>query len=281
MVLRGKPVGEQGAADRWTALAFFHIARGRGASAPLFHRLFQGGSGPPFSPGGRRAPPPAAPGLAIPCRPRPAPPRRRGADTIGTLVAMYREVPWLKQESASILSKSLAWSAFSTTRLDSFPACSPKKSAVTAMHPLVLLLITLVALRHAKQFLNRSASGSGKREWVVRTSVSLAMPTAGQSPFSPVGLLRSRKGWESRKSPFLFRSRGILQSQMPWRSLLKTGPSQRLSARPKGLKLRNRFARHVRFLTSLSVFSRRRFSRRWVRLRLSKRVISHEARFER
>ena len=107
MVLRGKPVGEQGAADRWTALAFFHGARAGGLRPPFFNRLFQGGApAPPFFIS--RRPPPAAPGLAIPCRPRPAPRRRPAADTIGTLVSMYREVPWLKQESASILSKSLA-----------------------------------------------------------------------------------------------------------------------------------------------------------------------------
>ena len=45
MVLRGKPVGEQGAADRWTALALLKQARwGGGASAP-----------PPFSHIARRA----------------------------------------------------------------------------------------------------------------------------------------------------------------------------------------------------------------------------------
>ena len=242
------------------------MARGRGATAPFFQSTLPGGApAPPFFIS--RRPPPAAPGLAIPCRPRPAPRWRPAADTIGTLVSMYREVPWLKQESASILLKSLAWSASSTTRLDSLPACSPKKSAATVMHPLVLQLITLVALRHAKRFSNRLVLGSGKREWAVRMFASLAIQTAGQSPFSPVVLLRSRKGSGSRKSPFLFRSRGILRSQMPWQSLLKIGPSQRLSACPKGPALRNRFARPVRFLTSLSVFRSRRFSRLWARLR--------------
>ena len=33
MVLRGKPVGEQGAADRWTALALFRQARWGGGAA--------------------------------------------------------------------------------------------------------------------------------------------------------------------------------------------------------------------------------------------------------
>ena len=53
MVLRGKPVGEQGAADRWTALDPFSRARARGRRGgipprrPLFHmRIERGPCGP-------------------------------------------------------------------------------------------------------------------------------------------------------------------------------------------------------------------------------------------
>ena len=43
MVLRGKPVGEQGAADRWTALAFLS-REGGGLRPPFFHVAERGGS---------------------------------------------------------------------------------------------------------------------------------------------------------------------------------------------------------------------------------------------
>ena len=59
MVLRGQPVGEQGAADRWTALAFFHGARA-------------GGYGPLFSIDSSRGAP-APPFFHFPAAPRPRP----------------------------------------------------------------------------------------------------------------------------------------------------------------------------------------------------------------